>query len=144
MISTAFNAANVSIDHHSYAMLEIMHETLHVKRKAEAALEDVRKLLGFAPTSPPLPERPGLQTYLVEVNFDRIKYPKKRQKFLSIPTTLGLEPGQVADLVNIGGELLEQNEWFRRFLRDVQKTGRDLRKAKKPGTILSGSPKTSS
>lgn len=121
MIASGYNAANVAVDHHSHAMLELMHETLDIKEVAEKGYEDLRRLLKTYTTNPPKARGlGGPDTYLVEINFDQIESTKMREELLSLPTTLSLPPQQVDTLVDTGGKLLAKNEDFRRFLRDLR------------------------
>ncbi len=120
VFESAYIGASVSIDHHSLAMLELMHGSLKVTRKAQAAIDEVQKLLdAFSPSPTKLPSVQELQTYLVEINFDQIERRYDREKFLQMPTSLALERDQVSDLIRIAKELLEKNPEFQRFLYEL-------------------------
>ncbi len=124
MIDSAYNAANVSIDHHSYAILDLMHETLEIKHEAESSIEDYQRLMKTYTTNPPRATgQRDLKTYLVEINFDQIESTKMREELLSLPTTLSLPPPQVDTLIDAGGKLLAKNVAFRRFLRNLREDG---------------------
>lgn len=122
MFESAYNAANVSVDHHSYALLDLMHETLKIKREAEESIEDFRRLLKTYTRNPPRPATgpDQLKKYLVEINFDQVESTKLREELLSMPTALTLPAPQVDTLIDTGAKLLAKNEWFRRFLRDLR------------------------
>ena len=66
------------------------------------------------------PEKP-VESYFVEIDFNRIPQSERRQYFNQIPTSLSLTQQQVADLIAVGRELLLSNSEFQRFIRDMEK-----------------------
>ena len=49
---------------------------------------------------------------VIEVNFLNVKDPAKRQRLLNMPTSFKLSKDQVDELIDAGGELLEQSKPF--------------------------------
>ncbi|TCJ11671.1 patatin-like phospholipase family protein [Parasulfuritortus cantonensis] len=64
------------------------------------------------------PQRP-VSAYLVDVGFDSIATPARRQFFNDIPTSFTLTAEQVDALIAAGRELLRGNAEYRRFLADL-------------------------
>ncbi|MGB5261622.1 MAG: patatin-like phospholipase family protein [Gammaproteobacteria bacterium] len=92
---------DVQIHRSNVATLELLHNS--VKRwSAELAT----------------PEKP-VESYFVEIDFNRIPQSGQRQYFNQIPTSLSLSQEQVDDLIAVGRELLLSNNEFQRFVRDM-------------------------
>ncbi|MCZ6792103.1 MAG: hypothetical protein O7J95_00645, partial [Planctomycetota bacterium] len=124
IFAAAYNAANISIDHHSYALLEIMQGSLAMTRRAQKAIDEVQKLLNrFAQDPPVLPKILRTRIYLVEINFEQVTSRKRRERLLDLPTSFALEPDQVDDLVRVAGDLLDSNSEFQRFLHELPERG---------------------
>ncbi|MCZ6795594.1 MAG: patatin-like phospholipase family protein, partial [Planctomycetota bacterium] len=71
IFAAAYHAANISIDHHSYALLDFMQGSLAMTRRAQKAIDDVQELLDrFSPDPPDLPKILRTRIYLVEINFE--------------------------------------------------------------------------
>jgi NTE family protein len=58
--------------------------------------------------------------YAVELAFESIDDPVKRQRLQSLPTSFTLRPDQVEELEGTAAELLQQNPQFQRFLKDFK------------------------
>jgi NTE family protein len=56
--------------------------------------------------------------YPVELTFDSIADPTKRERLQSLPTSFSLRPEQVDELESTAAELLEQSPELKRFLKD--------------------------
>jgi NTE family protein len=66
------------------------------------------------------PEKP-VEPYFVEIDFNRIPQPERRQRINQIPTSYSLNKEQVDELIAVGRELLFSNNEFQRFIRDLGK-----------------------
>ena len=64
--------------------------------------------------------RPGqpVATFLINLNFEQVKDPEKREFLNRIPTSFSLNDTQVDALIETGGELLRQNQEFRRLMAE--------------------------
>ena len=66
------------------------------------------------------PER-TVEPYFVEIDFNRIPQPERRQYFNQVPTSFSLSEQQVDDLIAVARELLLGNTEFQRFIQDLGK-----------------------
>ncbi len=63
----------------------------------------------------------GFDFYLVEVTFDAIKDPAKRNFFRGIPTSYALPAETVDQLRALGPSLIEESDGYQRLLHDLQR-----------------------
>ncbi|MEK6800114.1 MAG: patatin-like phospholipase family protein [Planctomycetota bacterium] len=70
------------------------------------------------PKAPPPPQPAGtdVETQVIEINFHRIADAKKRRRFLSMPTSLFLQPGDVDALIDLGRQQLIEDPGYRLFV----------------------------
>ena len=77
-----------------------------------------RKCADAEPPDPPAALK--VQTYFVEVSLHEIADPKTRRRFLAIPTSFFLFPGDVDALIDMGRTLVAQSPEFQRLLADLK------------------------
>lgn len=115
----AYYAGAATMDQHSFALMEIVQESLKVSRKAQAALDDVGRLLNRISGAPQFPKFQKFQVYLVEVNPEHIEDSRQREALLNIPANLRLQRNEVQRLIWAAGELLRKSSEFQRFFREL-------------------------
>jgi len=115
----AYYAGAAAMDQHSFALLEIVQESLKVARKAQAAVDDVGRLLNRLSGAPQLPRFQKFQVYLVEVNPEHIEDARQREALLNIPANLRLQRDEVHRLIWAAAELLRKSSEFQRFFREL-------------------------
>jgi NTE family protein len=92
---------DVQVHRSNAATLELMHNSIR-RWSAELAT----------------PEKPVVP-YFVEIDFNSIAQPERRQYFNQIPTSFTLNDEQVDNLMAVGRELLLNNAEFQRFIQDL-------------------------
>jgi len=99
-LTSVVNAiATVPLDNYSFDTVELLRQIMVARARAQR-------------------DQPSLQQvdlYRMYVGFDRIRDDKEREKFLRTPTTFNLPAKTVDALRKIGGELLQQDECFKKL-----------------------------
>jgi len=119
-LDVAYKAATVSMENYTFETVELMREDIDQRNKMQVRVKAVADLLrsrGVDPGEDPLFKVDPIELHVVELSFDDIVDPDKRQRFLDLPTSFALEPDQVRELIELGHELLDQNEDFQEFLQ---------------------------
>jgi NTE family protein len=62
---------------------------------------------------------PNVTLEVVDVSFDAIKDPSERARFMNLPTSFVLPPGDVDKLRVAAGQLLRESQDFQALLRDL-------------------------
>jgi len=119
----AKKAGTTSMYNYGESMTEVLRYLLFEDPRQLRALDEScrdsirRQCADAAPPEPPAALE--VQTYFVEVSLHKIADPKTRSRFLAMPTSLFLFPGDVDALVDMGKTLLTQNGDFQRLLADL-------------------------
>lgn len=119
VLEMAFKAVTIPIEVHSDAMVEMARYGLtRVPQRVREQYAAYCKSLEACPSAPPLEPPPecGHETYLIDVDLSNVPDPQQRRRFLSMPTRLDLPRQDVADLIRIGGDLLDQDSEFKKLL----------------------------
>jgi hypothetical protein len=86
--------------------------------QARAYVADCQALLDqHCPGRPRLPVPAALKTCFVEVDFEALADETTRRRFLDMPTTFKLPPGDIDELIAVAGRLLQESAAFQRLLR---------------------------
>jgi len=123
--TVAYKVATISMDNYTFETIEMMKELRDARVQAQRAVSDCQSVLKKeCPSAPPLTPLAGtLEPYIVDINFESLADDaKRRDYFLSLPTTFHLSREQVDDLIAVGEELVDRSAEFRRFLGDLPKT----------------------
>jgi NTE family protein len=91
---------------------------VQVHRTNAATLELMQNSIRRWSAEVATPETP-VEPYFVEIDFNGIPQPERRQYFNQIPTSLSLNDEQVDHLIAAGRELLLNHPDFRRFIHDL-------------------------
>lgn len=117
----AYKTATVSMDNYSFETMQMTRDLLLASEKArqdvEACQRVVERFCGAGYMVPPLAY--DFRVYVIEINFLHVREPERREKLLSLPTTFSLKRDDVADLIKVGGELLEQAQEFQELLQNL-------------------------
>jgi NTE family protein len=117
----AYKTATVSMDNYSFETMQMTRDLLFASEKArqdvEACQRMVDRFCGAGHIVPPLAVE--FHAYVIEINFLRVRDPQRRDKLLSLPTTFSLKRDEVADLIKVGGELLDQSQEFQELLQNL-------------------------
>jgi NTE family protein len=117
----AYKTATVSMDNYSFETMQMTRDLLLASEKArqdvEACQRVVDRFCGAGYMVPPLAY--DFHVYVIEINFFQVRDPERREKLLSLPTTFSLKRNDVADLIKVGGELVEQTQEFQELLQNL-------------------------
>lgn len=121
LTKVAAKTATTSMDNYSFESVETVRDLAEQRTQARKAIADCQeKLDQVAPGKLKLPQLPGIQFYVIEVNFESLPDPKERESFLSLPTSFALKPEQVDALVAVGPRLLRDSEEFQQLIKDLK------------------------
>jgi NTE family protein len=122
----AYKTATVSMDNYSFETMQMTRDLLLASEKARQDVEACQRLVdrfcGAGYMVPPLAY--DFDVYVIEINFLRVRDPQRQKKLLSLPTTFSLQPEEVADLIKVGGELLDQAPEFQDLVQNLTSEGK--------------------
>ena len=98
--------------------MELLRAQLRDRIQAELNVAACQGVLDrHCPSAPKLPTfAGGLRTCVIEVAFEAIADPARRDYFLRLGTNFHLPQKDVDALIEVGGELLRDSPWFKRLL----------------------------
>ena len=98
---------------YSVETIEAVKDLRDARRKAQKNIAACQKKLEQCPGSPQLPKFPAeIDPYVIEVDFEALSDPDRRNYFLSLPTSFALEKDQVQALIEVGPQLLNESPDF--------------------------------
>jgi predicted acylesterase/phospholipase RssA len=110
LFTVASKTATIAMENYSVETIETMKELRKERVKAQKNLAACQKKLDQCPGSTPLPKfATDIDPYIIEVNFEALKDPARRDYFLSLPTSFSLTQEQVDALIKVGPQLLEES-----------------------------------
>ena len=117
----AFKTATVSMDNYTFETVEMTKELIKESEKAVRNIAACQKLVDkFCGDGNQIPKLGhSFRAYVIEINFLNIKDPDIRNKMLSLPTNFSLKKGQVRNLIQVGGELLEESKQFKTLMKNL-------------------------
>ncbi len=116
----ASKTATIAMENYSVETVEAMKELRDERVKAQKNIAACQKKLDQCPGAPQLPRLAGdIDPYVIEVNFEALHDPERRQYFLALPTSFSLEKDQVQALIDVGPQLLEATPEFRDFIQSL-------------------------
>jgi NTE family protein len=118
--TVALKTATVAMEHYSVDTIEAVKDLRDARSKAQKNITACQKKLDQCPGLPQLPKLSAeIDPYVIEVDFDAISDPAKRNYFLSLPTSFALEKDQVQSLIDVGPQLLNESQDFKAFLESL-------------------------
>lgn len=119
-VSVAYKASTIAMDNYSFDSLQLMKDLEKDAYQARRYVADCQARLDRHCAKPPrLPVPPALRTCLVEVDFEALADEATRRRFLDLPTTFALPPGDIDALIAVGKQLLEESPAFQRLLHSL-------------------------
>lgn len=111
--------ANGPMGNYSYETIELLNESMRQWTTDVQQVEDCRDVFREHCREGAFPDDvlQKVAYFPVELTFDSIADPVKRERLQSMPTSFQLRPDQVDELVHAGGELLDDSPGFREFLK---------------------------
>lgn len=121
----AYKTATVSLANYTFETIQMATELFMATQEAQKNVEACQKWIDrFCGPGHKLPSLASkFKAYVIEISFQHIKDPDRRQRFLRLPTTFYLKPSDVQDLIAISGELLDQSPRFQDLIRDLAEAG---------------------
>lgn len=118
-LDVAFKTATVSMENYTFETIELLRQDIDARNQMQLRVQAVANLLrsrGVDPGDDPIFKVAPFELHVVELSLDDIADADRRQRFLDLPTSFALEPDQVRDLIELGHELLDQDEDFTDFM----------------------------
>lgn len=120
LLTVAAKTATIAMDNYSVETIEAIKELRNERVRAQKNIAACQKRLDQCPNAPPLPKLAAdIDSYVIEVNFEALKDPRRRDYFLSLPTSFSLTNEQVEKLIEVGPELLQDSPSYQEFLQSV-------------------------
>lgn len=120
LFTVASKTATIAMENYSVETIETMKELRTERVKAQKNIAACQKKLDQCPGATPLPKfATAIDPYVIEVNFEALKDPVRRNLFLSLPTSFSLTKEQVQTLVDVGPQLLEESPDYKDFIQEL-------------------------
>jgi predicted acylesterase/phospholipase RssA len=120
LMTVASKTASIGMENYSIATIETMKELRKERVRAQKNLSACQKKLDQCPGTTPLPKfAVEIDPYVIEVNFEAVKDPERREYFLSLPTSFSLTKEQVQALIEVGPKLLRESPDYQEFLQSL-------------------------
>lgn len=121
ILQVLHKTATVAMEHVSLDTVEFFRALEREWRQAEQALAACNERLAACPGVERFPGLAGpVRTCVIEVSFEALDPPERRQAFLSLPTSFRLPADTVWELVRVGHELLDRSPSFQRLVRALR------------------------
>jgi predicted acylesterase/phospholipase RssA len=123
LVAVAAATATTAMENYSFDTVELMRSELRERIQAELDVAACQAVLDRqCPTAPRLPAFPVvLRTCVIEVQFEAIPDPERREYFLRLGTNFHLARRDVDALIEVGGEILRDSPWFKRLLDSLSR-----------------------
>jgi predicted acylesterase/phospholipase RssA len=120
LFTVASKTATIAMDNYSVETIEAMKDLRVERVRVQKSIAACQKRLDQCPSATPLPKFPvDVDPYVIEVNFEALKNPERRDYFLSLPTSFSLTDEQVEKLIEVGPELLQDSPSYQEFLQNL-------------------------
>ena len=121
ILTVASKTATVAMEHYSVETIEAVKDLRNARSKAQKNIAACQKKLDQCQGSPQLPKFSSeIDPYVIEVDFEAISDPDKRNYFLSLPTCFALKKDQVQALIDVGPQLLNESQDFKAFVESLR------------------------
>jgi NTE family protein len=122
LLKVAFKTATISMDNYSLDSIQTVSDILKASERDARQIKDCQSQLDEHCNTGYQLSQMGhhFNVTVVEVNFLNIQDPEKRQRLLSLPTSFSLSRQQVDELIQVGGELLDQSRAFKEVLNRIR------------------------
>ncbi len=121
MIKQMMQSTGVPIERYSFETVELMKDRAEVAQwRRELAIAQAQ-LAGLTRAEAEA-KYPNVEFYVVDINFDNISDPVRREYFENLPTSFSLKEEQVDNLIEIGGELMRQSPVYQQVLSELDRS----------------------
>lgn len=116
----ATKTATIAMDNYSVETIEVMKELRDTRVRAQRNIAACQRRLAECPGAPRVPGFAGdIEPFVIEVNFEAIVDPARREYFLRLPTSFSLTREQVDGLLAVGPALLEAAPEWKTMLEEL-------------------------
>jgi predicted acylesterase/phospholipase RssA len=123
LFTVAYKTATISLDNFSFETIEFMKELQTARKQTQTMLSACQQKLDACPSQPPLPKlAKSIEPYVVEVNFEALPDPARRQYFLGLPTTFALPHKDIHALIEVGQELLGSDPAYQAVVESLRRS----------------------
>lgn len=120
LFTVASKTATIAMDNYSVETIEAIKDLRAERIRVQKSIAACQKRLDQCPNAPPLPKLAAdIDPYVIEVDFEALKDPERRDYFLSLPTSFSLTNEQVERLIEVGPELLQDSSTYREFVESL-------------------------
>ncbi len=119
--TVAFKTATVALDNYSFETIEFMRDHATARKQTQKVIAACQKMLEKCSAQRLQQLAKTIDPYVIEVNFEAIPDPERRNYFLGLPTSFSLSRDQVKDLIEIGPQLLDQSPDFKALLESLSR-----------------------
>lgn len=112
--------ATIAMDNFSKESVEEIKELSKARKQTQRTLASCQKKLDACPNVPPLPRfAKAIDPYVIEIKFEALRDPVRRQRFLNLPTNFSLPKEDIEALIGVGPELLDGSSDYQAFIRGL-------------------------
>ena len=128
LVAMGLATADIAMENYSFETVEMMRAQLEERLKAGRDITECQRVLDQrCPSAPRLPTFPvSLRTCVVQVAFEAIPDPARREYFLRLGTNFHLPKKDVDALIAVGGELLRDDPGFKSLLASLAREAQGL------------------
>ena len=113
--------ATIAMGDYSVETIELMKELRDMRVRAQRNIAACQRQLAECPNAPPVPGLTAdIEPYVIEINFEAIPNPARRNYFLTLLTSFTLSRDQVGALIQVGPELLRAAPEFKEFTESLR------------------------
>ena len=122
LLDVLYKTTTISMDNYSFESIQVLKDMLHISESAAKLILRCQAIIDQYCSSGHQLTISGHQykVTVIELNFLNIDDPEKRQRLLSMPTSFKLSRPQVDELINVGGELLDESAAFQELLKRIR------------------------
>jgi predicted acylesterase/phospholipase RssA len=119
--TVALKTATIALDNYSFESIELIKDLRAQRQQSQRVIASCQAKLDACPGAPQLPKLPGdIDPYVIDIDFDALPDPSRRDYFLALPTSFKLSKEQVQKVIDVGGELLEADPEYKELLDSLR------------------------
>jgi NTE family protein len=119
VLSQLMQSSNVPMGHYSQESITQLHDLIHQLETSRKLKIAELRLSGMSQEQA-VASVPSTKLFVINIDFEHVKDPKKRQHLLTLPTSFYLPEDDVDLLRETGATLLRESPEFKRLLLDLK------------------------
>ncbi len=121
----AYKTTTISLDNYSFESIETIRDLNRQRKQTQDTLGVCNSRLKACHGNE-FPELSGkIDPVVIDLNFENIQDPQRRKQLLSLPTSFALPEEAVKQLIDAGGELLDNSPDFQSLLKELNPAPRN-------------------